>query len=728
MNLLLRAIGATVVAAVLVCGVSRVSVAAQQKKVAFNFVDVELPVIAKFVSDVTGKNFIFDETFKGQVTIIAPTEMNASDAFKLFTSVLELKGFTLTPSGVKAYKIVRSSEARQKGLIVGRVGTPVNESYIVRLIQLKYISSDEAVNFLKPMISRDGHISSFGPGNLVLMIDSGLNIEKTLSILEIVDQPSTLDAPEIVFLKYAGAEEVAKMVNEGNQPIPGQPPRPNGGMSGKAIADTRLNAVLLFGPKEVREPLKRLIALLDVPSEESQGRINVYFLENADAENVVSVLQGVIKGVEEAKAQQAGSPAARRDQGILVTADKSTNSIIVIASPAEYRNIHSIIRKLDKRKKQVYVEAMIVEASISDLLDLGTRWRIMAEKNDEPVFVTGLGVMDQSAIQSILTGLAGFSMGGVGNFLDVPVSTIGSDGTVSTQTLTVPGFSALFSFEVFDGIVNVLSTPQILTSDNEEAEIVVGQNVPFVSERQSDPARPDSTLYNIERQDVGVKLKITPQIAEGDYVILDMYQEISAVQETSTLVFISVGPTTTKRSTKTTVVVKNDQTVVIGGLMEEKIQDNVTKIPLLGDIPILGWLFKYSNKKKEKTNLFVFLTPHIIRDADDLADLTFGKDLEYARSQNMYVPNQMLVKFRADVPADERERILSERRVFVLNYVEKYDLYVLGLPPGSDIDESLKEFLSVKEVQFAEPNYQTMFGSKENFIGLSSGRGSAREN
>jgi general secretion pathway protein D len=691
-----------------------------ENKVIFNFVDVDLPVIAKFVSDVTDKNFIFDETFKGQVTIIAPTKMNAHDAFKLFTSVLELKGFTLIPSGVNAYKIVRTSAAKQEGLAVKESGTPVNESYIVRLQQLKYISADDAVNLLRPVISRDGHVSSFGPGNLALIIDSGLNIEKVLAILDIIDKPSTADTPDIIFLKYAGAEDVAKMVNEGNQPVPGQPARPGGNVSGRVVADTRLNAVLIFGPKDVREPLKALISILDVPAEESQGKINIYSLVNASAEDVAKVLQGVIKGIEEAKTPQASIPGGpRREQGIIVTPDKSTNSLVIISSPAEYRNIYSIIQKLDRRKKQVYVEAMIVEATISNLLDLGSRWRIIANKNGEPVVIGGVGVIDQTAVQSIIQGLAGFSIGGMGNFLNIPVNTVGADGTITTQNLNVPGYAALFSLNEFKDAVNVLSTPQILTSDNEEAEILVGENVPFVTQRQTGTATAATAgiLTDVVRQDVGIKLRITPQIAEGDYVRLDLYQEISAVQNTSDAVFISVGPTTTKRSTKTSVVVKDNQTVVIGGLMQEKSEDTINKIPLLGDIPILGWLFKSKTKTKDKTNLFVFLTPHIIRDANDLNSLTRMKGTEFARSQNLYISGQLLMRFKGGVDKDTIEKILKENNATIINYLEDLDIYIIGLPQDADIEEAIAKFSTLKEVQFAEPNYQFKYDQSYHFNG-----------
>jgi general secretion pathway protein D len=224
-------------------------------------------------------------------------------------------------------------------------------------------------------------------------------------------------------------------------------------------------------------------------------------------------------------------------------------------------------------------------------------------------------------------------------------------------------------------------------------------------------------LTDVVRQDVGIKLRITPQIAEGDYVRLDLYQEISAVQNTSDAVFISVGPTTTKRSTKTSVVVKDNQTVVIGGLMQEKSEDTINKIPLLGDIPILGWLFKSKTKTKDKTNLFVFLTPHIIRDANDLNSLTRMKGTEFARSQNLYISGQLLMRFKGGVDKDTIEKILKENNATVINYLEDLDIYIIGLPQDADIEEAIAKFSAMREVQFAEPNYQFKYDQSYHFNG-----------
>ncbi len=682
----------------------------KDQKVTFNFVDVDLSTVTKFISEITGKNFIFDERVKGKITIIAPTKLSADDAYNLFTSVLELKGFTVIPSGIDAYKIVPAMEAKQRGMQITTERLPVNESYIARLIPLRYISSDDALRFLQPVVSKDGHISAFGPGNLLLVIDSGLNVEKVLSIIEAIDQPSIKEKPEIVILKYSSADTIAKILNEGMSRgkirAPGQPVLSD---EPRVVADQRLNAVVLFGDKGMRESMKSLIALLDIPSPEAQGRINVYFLENADATELSKVLEGMLKSVQPTKQAAPGAPVMPFEAagGITITPDKATNSLVVVASPADYQNLVQVIKHLDKKRRQVFVEAMIIEASVDKLRELGTKWRVTARHKGEPIVIGGFGTMNSTSLQSVLSGLSGLTAGGMGNFLNVPITTIGTDGTVTTSTLTVPGFSALFSLEEFRGTVNVLSTPQILTSDNKEAEIMVGENVPFVSKRERDFTTTNTVLSSIERYDVGIKLKITPQITEGDHVKLDIYQEISSlVQGESESILINVGPTITKRSTKTSVVVKDRQTVVISGLIAERQEENITKVPVLGDIPILGWLFKTSSVKKQKTNLLVFLTPHVVKEADSLTQITKDKEKEFAKVEKQYVEGELLIKFKEEVPAEKAFSIISEKGASVIKFIENIKVYHIKLRKDQKVEEAVEEFSSIPEVHYAEPNYK----------------------
>lgn len=596
------------------------------EKVTFNFIDVDLITVTKFISDITGKNFIFDERLKGKITIIAPSKLSLDEAFNLFTAVLEIKGYTVISSGVNAYKIIPVSEAKQKGLTIATDKQPVNESYIARLITLKYISSDDTVKFFQPIISKDGHVSAFGPGNLLLVIDSGLNIEKIVSLVNIIDQPS-----------------------------------------------------------------------------DAQGKVNVYFLENADSTELSKVLEGVLKGIQTSKQQTPGVSAVKSFEGVItITPDKATNSLVIVASPGDYQTLTQVIRQLDKRRKQVFVEAMIIEASIDKLKELGTRWRGIVSSGGKPILIGGVGTIDTSAVNSIISGLSGLTVGGIGNFMAIPVTK--PDGT--TQNINVPGFAALFSLSDFQGVINVLSTPQILTSDNKEAEIVVGENVPFIGKREADPTRTLSVFSTIERKDVGITLKITPQITEGDYVRLDLYQEISSVkQEPNADILMSVGPTTTKRSTKTSVTVKDNQLVVIGGLMQEKDEDTVTKVPILGDIPILGWLFKYKTAGKKKTNLLVFLTPHIIKEAESLEKITSDKQKEFSRAEKQYAEGELLVKFKKDIPVEKVMEIILSKELSLIEFLKDLEIYRIKLKEGRTVEDAVKEFSDMPEVQYAEPNY-----------------------
>jgi general secretion pathway protein D len=608
--------------------------AAHSDGITFNFVDVEIPSVVKFISEITGYNFIFDERIRGKVTIIAPTRLSVDESFSLFTSVLSIKGYTIIPSGPQSFKIIPSSMAKQEGIIPSDEQMMVNERYMMKIIPTEHIKTEDTLQFLRPIISRDGHISAFGPGNMLLVVDSAVNIEKVMSILKLIDKPSIM-------------EEAAS--------------------------------------------------------------INVYFLEHADAEDLAKVMQGIIKNLQASlkSAPRAAKGAAPASPPVLsVTPEKATNSLIVVAPPADYENIVRVIKTLDKKRKQVYVEAMIVEAQIEKLQDLGTRWRAIARHEGEPVTIGGFGNINSSTVLDIIGGLSGFSVGGLGNFLDIPVSAVGPDGTITSQTLTSPGFAALFSLEEFKGTINVLSTPQILTSDNEEAEIFVGENSPFISQRERDVTTTNTVLNAIERTDVGIKLKITPQITEGDYVKLNILQEISAVKAASDEILISVGPTTTKRATKTSVIVKNGKTVVIGGLMEEREDEGVTKIPLLGDIPLLGWLFKFKSVTRTKTNLLVFLTPHVVKESSEMEKITEEKHDSFAKDEQFYARYELLVKFRDHVSKRRAEEIIAQRGASVITYLKALNVYHIKITSRMDVEEAVSTFSSLPEILYAEPNYK----------------------
>lgn len=686
----------------------------EAKGASLNFVNVDISTVTKSISEITGKNFIFDEKLRGKITVIAPEGLGPEAAFNLFVSLLELKGMTAVPAGKDTYKIIMRIKARQHGIELSTEKPPVNESYIAQLIPLKHIDSKDAVDFLKPVVATDGHISAFQPGNLLLVVDSGINLKKIISIIKLIDLPLLNEEPELVILKHASAGEAAAIINEGASRILTKVPGKTVSARPRAVADQRLNAVVLFGVKAQRNSMKRLLALLDTPTEDAQGGINVYFLENADAEDLAKVLTGIVAGVKKASIRSKTKvPLKTLRKDISVTADKATNSLVIVASQSDYLSLLNVIKQLDRRTRQVMVEAMIIEASVDKLHELGAKWRVIARDGGEPVFVTGFGSLDSTSISSIISGLSGLTIGGMGNFFSIPV--LQPDGT--TSDITVPGFSALFRMNEFKDVINVLSTPQILTSDNKEATIMVGENVPFISRMESDPSRANSVFNTIERKDVGITLRLTPQITEGDYVKLDIYLEISAVKETpagvsAETILTTVGPTTTKRSTETSIIIRDAQTVVIGGLIQEKSEETITKVPLLGDIPILGWLFKSRGVSKNKTNLIVFLTPYVVREDGELKKITETSSARYARKAGSHAPGELIVRFEDGVTPEEATAAIEEMGASVIRTMGAPGTYLVSIGRDASVTEAAEEFSIRPEVLYAEPNYVIMTGDE----------------
>jgi general secretion pathway protein D len=357
---------------------------------------------------------------------------------------------------------------------------------------------------------------------------------------------------------------------------------------------------------------------------------------------------------------------------------------------------------------------MIIEASVNKLRELGVRWRASATEGGKPVVIGGFGTIDNAAIQGIVQGLAGATLGGLGNFLTVPVTTTDSTtGQPTATVLSIPGFAVLFNLNEFRDVVNVLSTPQILTSDNKEAEILVGQNVPFISQSSTTTGLGVTTTGSVQgvvnsivRQDVGIILRITPQITEGDHVKLDIYLENSSVVNQSAQITISVGPTINKRSTKTSVVVKDNQIVVIGGLLQDNNEEQITKVPFLGDIPLLGQLFQSKTSSRQKTNLIVFLNPHVIKEAERLAEITKDKQKEFAVAGQRYAEGELLVKFKEGVTDEAAQEIISRQGATIIKYLEGIQVYHIRLPKGKDVEEAVNEFSKMPGVQYAEPNYK----------------------
>ena len=597
--------------------------AAGGKGVVLNFNEVDISTMVKFISDLTGRNFILDDRVKGKISVYSPSRLSTEEAYNVFISVLELKGFTVVQSG-KVAKIVPSSTARQSGFKLLPQGeqAPVNESYVAQVTKLEYITAQEALSFLQPMVSKDGHLSAFGPGNLLLMVDSSLNIRKLHGILQTIDTERTREGMEIIYLKNTSAENAAATVRQwlsGSDGKSGGQPAPAGGSGTTSVmADQRLNALLIFGVETTKKAIRELVSKLDVTPPEASSKVNVYYLENTDATEMAKVLDGVVRGISVQTAVQpsAGAPQASPfDSGkVTITPDKSSNSLVIMASPTDYNNLIQIIKKLDRRSKQVFVQVLIAEVSL--------------DKSNE--FGLQSGIIGGGTPSNNLT---------VAGMYD-PLGTLGTIGSVLaaggtlTPDITASPLNVTAVLKALDkkGLLNILSTPNILTSDNKEAEINVGENVPFQGAATQSTF---GTTQSIERRDIGINLKIKPQISEGDYIRMDINQEISAVKDSRGQ---AVDLVTTKRSARTSVVIKDKETVAIGGLIQNSEEETVSKVPLLGDIPLLGWLFKSKSKTHKKTNLMILLTPHIVKDGADLAEMTRNQRQLFGESASKSEP------------------------------------------------------------------------------------------
>jgi general secretion pathway protein D len=511
--------------------------------VTLNFTNIEINALIKVMSELTRRNFILDEKVTGKITIMTPTKMSPDEAYQVFLSALEIKGFTAVEDGTIT-RIIPVASARQSGLKVLQDGESRGEGFVTKLIRMKFVNPQDMVRTITPLITKDGLLIAYPNTNSIIITDSVYNIKK----------------------------------------------------------------------------IEILIHAMDVAAPEGRGKINVYNLKNANAEDIAKLLSALVARLPVAQiggaAGQPVNPSTILEGAVNISADKSTNSLIIVALPADFELVKDVIQKLDVRRRQVYVETAIIEMSLSKQRELGFEFQAanlnQLEGNTATMAIggTNFGTIGSAMVNgpAALATTNGLAVAAV-------------KGTFTFKGIEYLNIGALLHAVQTDADVNVLSTPNILTTDNQKAEIMVGQNVPFKTAQTQNAATGGAALLNsYERKDVGIKLSLTPQITSDDNVRLEVNQEISDVIETSSA--NEAGPTTSKRSASTTVVVKDRETMVIGGLIRDNVTASTIKVPLLGDIPVLGWLFKFKTAKVEKTNLMIFITPHIIKTAEESAELT----------------------------------------------------------------------------------------------------------
>jgi len=716
-------------------------------QITMNFQNVDIPVLAKFISEITGKNFIIDESVRGKVTIISPSKVTPDQAYSLFQSVLQIKGFTTVLAG-KVIKIVPARNVRSDApLTESQLPADLHgDEYVTRMVKLKNVDAASLVGVVQPMVSHDGLVAAYPEDNTLIITDDAYNVQRLLQIIGSLDIQGVQANVAVIPLKLAFAGELAPEIEQimaarsGSTSTP-QGPRPGMGVvaptasgpSGgfKVIPDERTNSlIVLAGPLQLRE-IKDVVAKLDIVPPNVTSRIHVYRLKNAQALEMVQVMNNLLNGgsspstlspqtgrgslgrgsslgmmgggmggmgggmgggfggmggmsggyggssmggmgggmgggmmssmggmggvsggmgsgmgmmsgnssgnTGSASASTSGGKGSNFTNPVNITADPATNALVVSASPQDWQTLKQIIDELDVPRVQVFVQAVIVEVSAERSRQLGVEFNASTGISNSTI---GLGTMNYGNLQNALgnpLGLSGLGLGlASGSLCSVPstlaagVASTGTVGAAAASTITIPCDLALLEALETDTHSNVLSAPTLLTADNEEAMIVVGQNLPFVGSASANAGLPGQIFNSVERQNVGITLDIVPQVSEGDYVKLDLYEEVSNV--VGSTVNNPLGPTTTIRSASTSVMVQNHRTAVIGGLLSS--QDSASKqgIPYISDIPVIGNLFSFKQTDRQKDNLIVFLTPHVIRNRTQLRALALDERHKFIQS------------------------------------------------------------------------------------------------
>lgn len=600
-----------------------------EEELVLNLRDAEINGLIEIVSQETGINFIVDPRVRGQVNVVSGTPVKRGELYDLFLGVLKSYGFAAVAGEQGTVRILPEVQAKENEVATLDRSSRGDE-VITHVIGVKHINAGQLVRILRPLVPKGGHLAAAAESNSLVIADTAANVRRIQSLIERIDLESMEDF-EIITLHHASALDVVRIVQSLDAPTPGE----DFTKRAKAIADQRTNTVILRGDPSNRASLRDIIAQLDRPAD--GGATQVHYLRYAKAEDVAEVLRGIAEGreVEENMVQSpdggtmsGGSMiGGTRQSSVRIQAHESTNSV-VIYGPAELsREMASIITQLDIRRAQVLVEAVIAEVSYDRAKELGVQWGIGSEN-------AGVGIINFNRGGNSIVNLAA----GANAFLDGSVTTPPS----LSDGMTLGGFGRIGSTQIAllinalqgDSSSNILSTPSLMTLDNEEAEIVVGQNVPFIVGRSVESS--GQAFDTIQREDVGIKLKIKPQINEGNAVRLEIEQEVSQIAQSVTG---AADLITNTRTLKTHVMVDDNDLIVLGGLIDDQMVETRDKVPGLGDIPGLGRLFRYDTARMEKRNLMVFLRPVIVRDSALSQDLSHAK-YTYIRDQQVREQNR----------------------------------------------------------------------------------------
>jgi general secretion pathway protein D len=616
-----------------------------------NYKDADLSQIIQAVSEVTGKNFIIDPRVNAKVTMLSATPMSPAAFYEAFLSVLQVYGYVAVPAG-KVIKIIPNTDVRQSPSIdLPNSVSSTSDEIVTQIITMKNVSAAQLVPLLRPLIPQLGHLAAYAPGNMLIISDRASNVSRIMRIIDRMDESG--DEPiEVIALQNASASEVVRTINQLYQGGGGAGGE-GGGAPVKIVADERTNSVLISGEKSLRLKAKALVLDLDTPRRGGAGDTEVRYLLYADAEKLADKLKGQASATGKAQggptaggatppAGGGGGGGSNVDASVTIWADVPTNALIMTAPPKIMKNLMAVIDKLDIRRAQVEVEALIVEVDVNKSANIGVQW-LLDGGNSYGYGVTNLpGSSGSSIVDIAAAALAGVS--GLTNNGETATTTttgvqpatglgtaIGGAGAASSVSSVIPngatfavgrynsntgrGFAAVIQALRSDATSNIISTPRVITMNNEEAEVKVTQEIPLITgQYTSNTAAVNGTtspFETIQREEVGTILKVTPHISEGDTIQLKIEQEDSSP---GAKIADSADISTNKRSIKTTILIEDGGIIVLGGLMQDTVTESEDRVPVLGAIPLLGNLFKSRSGSRQKSNLLVFLRPKILRD------------------------------------------------------------------------------------------------------------------
>jgi len=605
------------ISALLAGPLSRAMAAGPDDRVSLNFQDVNIRTVISTVSKLTGRNFVVDPSVKGKITVIAGKSVRRDRVYPLFLSLLKVYRLAAV-EGDQITQIIPMDRARASGQPLAVSKNPA-DAFVTRLIKLKYIQAEKLISALRPLVPPKAYLAAVADSNMLIISDRAANGERIAAIVAELDHARSGEM-EIIPLKYADAGDIARVIQ--NLDTPGRRKK----SELKVIADERTNSLIIAGRDFRLLQIKAIIKSLDSPIKE-EGSTQVVYLRYARAVDLVKVLEALpVAGKAGGGAVSRKKAAAMNHKRLAIVADENTNALVITAPPAVMRDLRQVIRRLDIRRPQVLIEAIIAEVSTGAGFNLGVQWRstdITSSDQNGVVGGTNFSSTDNPGINS-LSGDPLNAISGLGALFGLSLGYIrGSADILGTKVLNMAGLLTALSS---DADSNILSTPSLLTTDNHEAEIVVGNNLPFAtgSYTSTGNTNPTNPFTTYERKDIGLKLKVRPQISEGDTVRLDIEQEVSNLSGSVTAVVAGLETTTT-RSIKTSVMVDDGRILVLGGLISDELQETEHRVPILGSIPVLGWLFRYNSSSRSRKNLMVFLRPVIIRDKGKSDTITFDK-------------------------------------------------------------------------------------------------------